>query len=231
MSLRERAAKSWEQAMAANLANIDASLSRTPPGGRLLDLGCDDGTNTLRFAEAARAKELHGVELVQTRAELARQRGIIVAQASLNERLPYPDDRFDLVVSNQVIEHLSDTDCFVSETRRVLRSGGVAIISTENLASWHNIGALVFGWQPFSLTNISQTRGGIGNPIALHRGDEPPQKSWEHVRVFGYRGLVELFQAHGFVDVRALGAGYFPLPAGFGRRDPRHAAFLTIVAS
>jgi SAM-dependent methyltransferase len=137
---------------------------------------------------------------------------------------------FDSVVSNQVIEHLSDTDRFVSELWRVLRPGGVAVTSTENLASWHNVAALTLGWQPFSLTNVSSTRLGIGNPLAIHRGADANLKSWEHLRVFAARGLRELFEAHGFKEIALLGAGYYPLPSGAARFDPRHAAFLTVVA-
>jgi hypothetical protein len=48
--------------------------------------------------------------------------------------------------------------------------------------------------------------------------------------VFAYRGLRELFHAHRFTDVHLCGAGYYPLPAAVARRDPRHAAFLTVVS-
>jgi hypothetical protein len=130
-----------------------------------------------------------------------------------------------------VIEHLFDTDTFVSEIRRLLKPGGVSVTSTENLASWHNIGALLMGWQPFSLTNVTSKRGGVGNPLAVTRDNGPPPAGWQHHRVFAARGLSELFEAHGFERVELLGAGYYPFSPKLGRRWPRHASFLTVVAS
>jgi SAM-dependent methyltransferase len=230
-TLARRAETMFARAMALNLENIERSVRAAPPGGRLVDLGCDDGGRTLGFASAARAEEVHGVELAGTPAEAARARGITVTEADLNEMLPFDDARFDVVVSNQVLEHLGDTDIFVSEVARVLAPGGVAVVSTENLASWHNIGALVLGWQPFSLSNVTSRRAGLGNPLAVHRGEPPGAASWQHTRVFSYRGLRELFESHGLVVREVLGAGYFPLPAAAGRLEPRHAAFLTVVAS
>ena len=151
---------------------------------------------------------------------------------SVEDGLPYADESFDLVISNQVIEHVTDTDMFVRECARVIAPSGAVIISTENLASWHNIGALLFGWQPFSLTNVSSTVGGLGNPAAVHRGKSHVQPvSWQHMRVFAYRGLAELMRAHGLDVRRAVGAGYYPFPSGAGRLDPRHAALITFAAS
>jgi hypothetical protein len=48
---------------------------------------------------------------------------------------------------------------------------------------------------------------------------------------FSYLGLRELFESHGLSVRAVLGAGYFPLPAAVGRLEPRHAAFLTVVAT
>jgi SAM-dependent methyltransferase len=214
-----------------NLENIKVALRRRPGGGVLLDLGCADGERTLEFVGAARASSVHGIEITPSHAAAARERGIAVLEADLNDRLTFPDEAFDTVVSNQVIEHLADTDRFVSELRRILRPGGVAVTSTENLASWHNVSALAFGWQPFSLTNVSSTRLGLGNPLAIHRNEGANLKTWEHLRVFAARGLRELFEAHGFHSVELLGAGYYPLPSRVGHVDTRHAAFLTVVAS
>jgi 2-polyprenyl-3-methyl-5-hydroxy-6-metoxy-1,4-benzoquinol methylase len=216
--------------MALNLANIEQALESLPAGGRLLDLGCDDGALTLKFAEAARAPEVYGVELVQAAANAARERGISVTEADLNHPLPFRDGEFDVVVSNQVIEHLVNTDTFVSEIGRILSPRGVAVTSTENLASWHNIAALALGWQPFSLSNVTKQRSGLGNPLAIHRQEETSRETWQHVKVFSYRGLRELFESHGLTVRAILGAGYYPLATGVGKLEPRHAAFLTVVA-
>ena len=105
------------------------------------------------------------------------------------------------------------------------------MISTENLASCHNIAALIMGWQPFSLTNVSAKRLGLGNPLAVHRGESWQQPStWRHRRVFAYRGLVELLESHVFEIAAVRGAGYYPLPRKVAQIDPRHSAFLTVKA-
>lgn len=216
--------------MEANLDNINRLLGASPRP-RLLDIGCDDGLRTLSFAAHASATEIFGFEAVPERAEAARSRGIQIEVGDIAGGLPWPDASFDAIVSNQVIEHVSDTDAFVRECRRVTRPNGIVIVSTENLASWHNIAALVLGWQPFSLTNISATIGGLGNPAAIFRDRPHTQPStWQHVHVFAYRGLSELFANHGLLVDEIAGAGYYPLPARLGCRDPRHAAFITVAA-
>ena len=119
------------------------------------------------------------------------------------------------MVSNQVIEHLADTDVFVAEIARVLEPGGYAVISTENLASWHNVFALVFGWQPFSLTNVSATCMGLGNPLAVHRAEEwQYHASWQHRRVFAY-AVSSSFLRRTDLRSKLLGApGTIRFPAG-----------------
>lgn len=227
--LHRAAVRLFDRALADNLRNIEELLALAPPSD-LLDLGCDDGLNSIRFARAARARSIAGVEAVPERADLARGRGVDVVVGDLNEPLPFDDDRFGAVVSNQVLEHLVDTDRFVSEIARVLAPGGIAVLSTENLAGWHNVASLALGWQPFSLANVSAPSGSLGNPLALHRGRPHPHASWEHRRVFAHRGLLELLAVHGLRVERVLGAGYYPLPSRLGRVDPRHAAFLAVAA-
>src|SRR5262249_22326239 len=156
--------RAFERAMQVNLDNIEKGIAGA--GGRLLDLGCGDGERTMQFARAAQAASVTGVEVTDEHAAEAHARGIEVVRADLSERLPMDDGSFDVVLSNQVIEHLADTDTFVAECKRLVRPGGLCVCSTENLASWHNVAALTLGWQPFSLTNVSSMRLGIGNPIA-----------------------------------------------------------------
>lgn len=217
----------WNNAAAHNLRNI-MSFLEPEPSACFLDLGCDNGDLTLNLAEKVGTRCLYGVEIVPRRAEEARMKGIHVEESDLNSPLKFQDGFFDVVHANQVIEHVHATDVFVDEIYRVLKPGGYAVISTENLSSWHNIAALLFGWQPFSLTNVSSCTLGLGNPLALLRGQSHQFKSWEHIRVFSYRGLKELFASHGFLIRAVLGAGYYPLLSTLATWDPYHAAFLTM---
>jgi SAM-dependent methyltransferase len=216
-----------------NRANLIALLREKSAGGaeRLLDIGCDDGAWTSELAKATGAGEVHGVEIVPEAAALAAERGITIWRIDANQGLSgIPSDYFDAVHSNQVIEHVTSVDTFVSEIHRVLRPGGYAVVSTENGSSWHNVAAAAMGWQIFSLTNVSERVAGLGNPWALQRGKEAFASSWTHKTIFNYRGLLELFEVHGFRELTIRGAGYFPLPSRLGTIDVRHSAFMTIGA-
>jgi SAM-dependent methyltransferase len=225
----------WDDATSAYRRKLLAAL---PRGGtlRLLDVGCDDGgwTDDVRRAMGIGAEQVIGIEAVPTRAALAAARGFDVRTADLETVWPVPDAAVDVVHANQVIEHVHRLDHFVTETVRVLVPGGAAVVCTENLASWHNIGALVLGWQPFSTTNISAVRP-IGNPQALHAGESPTMgETWQHVHVLALSGLKDLFVAHGLVVEHVFAAGYHPaagrLARAFERLDPRHAHFIGVVA-
>jgi SAM-dependent methyltransferase len=53
----------------------------------------------------------------------------------LNDRLPFPSDSFDAVVSIGGVEHLSQPCHFIHECNRVLRPGGVLIVTAPNISS------------------------------------------------------------------------------------------------
>jgi 2-polyprenyl-3-methyl-5-hydroxy-6-metoxy-1,4-benzoquinol methylase len=109
----------------------------------ILDVGCYDGTMMARYFKTL-PQECHGVECAPEQKIKAELRGMKVASFDLNGRWPYPDDKFDVVFSTQVIEHLHNTRLFVEEMFRVLKPGGTAIVTSENLCSLLNCSALAF---------------------------------------------------------------------------------------
>jgi SAM-dependent methyltransferase len=224
----------WDEAEVSYHAKILESLDRDP-SALVLDVGCDDGvwTDQVRRQVGVPPNHVYGLELVRGRAERARRRGFHVRTGDLEERWPFADAAFDVVQANQVIEHVKALDHFVTEMRRVLAPGGTAIICTENLASWHNVAALALGYQPFSLTNISKVRP-IGNPFALHAGEEPKAESWQHVHVLTLTGLLEILAANGLPVTESWGTGYYPFPgrlaSSLAAHDPRHAHFIAVVS-
>lgn len=219
----------FEKAMMMNYRNI-LKMAGKDPSCAFLDLGCDDGKWTMCVAEQIGTKDVSGLDIVSSRLKKARKNGVRTKLADLSCKLPYNNGVFDVVHANQVIEHVPNVDMFVSEIFRVLKKGGYAIVSTENGSSWHNILAAIMGWQIFSSTNVSSKVSGIGNPLAIHKNEKHQLSSWTHKTIFNYRGLKDIFAVHGFKNGKIVGSGYYPLPAFFGRIDPRHSHFITIKA-
>ena len=205
-------------------------IAAGPPRARLVDLGCFNGAFTVDLAAAARAREIVGVEWLPQHATAARVRGIQVVEADLNGPMPFPDASFDLVHSNQLIEHLRGTDAFLREAGRICAPGGRIVISTNNLSSWHNVGALMLGMQPLPLHVSDEIH--VGNPFDPRRGRPHADVGQTHLRVFTTRALRELAQAHGLRVTAARLNGYYPLPPalarGAARIDPLHAAFIVL---
>ena len=197
---------------------------------KILDIGCHDGVYTRRIIEASGSKNVWGLEIMPENAKLAKENGVKVVIGDIEKKFPFKDNEFDVIFSNQVIEHVKDCDFFMKEVYRILKPGGVTIHSTENGSSWHNILASIFGWQIFSLTNFSHITRNIGNPLSAHSGEEAEADSWLHVRIWNYQGLNDYFKAFKYKKVKTYGAGYHPPIPYLHKIDPRHAHFITTVA-
>jgi SAM-dependent methyltransferase len=199
-------------------------------GGALLDIGTHKGEFAERVAKRVGATRVAGIDFVQEHAEDARARGIDIACANIDDGLPYDDEEFDTVHANQVIEHVRRSDAFLREVHRVLRPGGLALISTNNFSSWHNVGALALGYQPMP-AHVSDELI-VGNPLDPLRGREH-EDGRAHLRLFTGRALVELCAVHGLERVKLRTAGYYPLPPRLGRIMARidriHGAFLIVL--
>jgi SAM-dependent methyltransferase len=97
----------------------------------LLDVGVGSG-RSLRFLEAAGVADrirFHAVDLKPQRLDkvYARDRWQLT-QADVNDGLPFPDATFDVLICEQVLEHLTDARRSIAEMARVLRPGGLFIL-------------------------------------------------------------------------------------------------------
>jgi SAM-dependent methyltransferase len=97
------------------LENVFVHSRLPPPPGRLLDLGCAEGTNAIAMASLG----FHVVGIDRRRPPLGHP-NFQMLHASL-ARLPFPDDSFDVAVAMSAVE--SD-QVAVAEVARVLRPGG-----------------------------------------------------------------------------------------------------------
>lgn len=197
-------------------------------GGTFLDCGCGDGEFTRALADKARVGATYGVETVEERAKAAEARNITIARVDLNQRLPWDDGFFDIVHANQLLEHLHSTDDFLREIRRLVKPGGYAVLSTNNLASWHNVASLVLGMQPMPMHVSSEVI--LGNKLDPYRGFKFGSREDSHLRIFSFLGLKDLCEHHGFRVEDLRSAGYYPFPPALARPlaavDRRHGVFL-----
>jgi len=104
-----------------------------PPNVKVLDIGCGFG-QSLGY-HRARGCDAHGVELdVNIRSVAERYRlNIMVGLFNADN---YDPDSFDYVTLDQVIEHVSDPITFMEGVKRVLKPGGITVISTPNAQGW-----------------------------------------------------------------------------------------------
>lgn len=183
-----------------------------------LDCGCGDGEFTLQMANKIGTKNIYGIEIIDSEIKKAKKNGIKVNKVDLDSIFPYPDNKFSVITAIQVIEHLFEVDNFVSEIYRILKPGGIVVISTENLASLHNIAALLIGLQPSTGPYISQKYSIGFHPlnkvhVIAHEKNEYLKVMRGHTRVMAYRSFIQLFKTYGFKVVDQKTAGYYPFPS------------------
>ncbi len=117
------------------------------PRGRLLDIGCAGGELTTLLGTLG--WQVEGVEREPALVAVAGSRGIPVRCLDFDrEPFPWAPASFDAAVAGEVLEHVIDTDHLLGEAARILRPGGVLVVTTPNLASFENRIRLLLGRYP-----------------------------------------------------------------------------------
>ena len=154
-----------------------------PPGAVVLDYGCGSGT-VVEMLRAA-GYDACGVDIRWPGAnigdieasELGREG--VLRYYEEGGRLPFDDDSFDVVVSDQVFEHVVPLEASVREIERVLRPGGVAYHHFPSRAVWRegHIGIPLAHRMPPGRARLAYTtalrRAGFGK-----FKDDRPAREW-----------------------------------------------------
>ncbi|MGA9874664.1 MAG: class I SAM-dependent methyltransferase [Solirubrobacteraceae bacterium] len=167
---------------------VATAHSRLDGSPRVLDVGCGEG----HFAVAllCAGAQVVAVDVAAEPLRRARERHPELDALLVEPEVPLPleDSSFDVVWAGETIEHVADTSRWLSELRRVLRSGGLLLLTTPN-----------HGW----LLRLW---------LALHRGEfekhfDPRS---DHLRFYTRGSLAALLGDFGFEDVAVRGAGGLP---------------------
>lgn len=151
-------------------------------GDRLLDVGCGDGTFTLRLGHEYR--QVYGIDMQEDYIEIFKRRvatgGKFNAEVMSASAMDFPDEHFDAIVTIETLEHVADLTGAAREINRVLKPGGQLVITVPNR------------WFPcenhgMAIGDFELRRAPLLNYFPwLHR-------KWAKARVFKVGDLDELF--------------------------------------
>lgn len=117
-----------------NIANVqlavlrDAGVVGSSSPLKVLDLGCGNGSTVKGWANLG--VDAYGCDFSfkpGPDVERLSEEGRISLIAGAPYRLPYPDGHFDVLVTNQVMEHVRDYPATLAETRRVIKPNGCCL--------------------------------------------------------------------------------------------------------
>ena len=119
-----------ESRLRATVAQVEL-IKRYGNGTRLLDIGCGEGFflfNASKFGYVGK-----GVELSQDAAEYARREFGLDVEVKSFEELRFSENHFDVVTMWQVLEHLLYPLTTLEEIHRILKPGGMLVITTPDI--------------------------------------------------------------------------------------------------
>ena len=154
------------------LSHLTASLARVAPRarGRLLDVGC--GEKPFEHLFKPYVTDYIGVEYEPTflLTETGRRARSVVDVTYDGRRLPFPDADFDTVLSSQVLEHTPHPGALIQEMGRVLRPGGVLLLSAPFSFRLHEEPHDYFRYSPHGLRHLCDAAGLEVEQIEPHGG-------------------------------------------------------------
>lgn len=164
---------------------------------RVLDVGCGDGVFACEISRLKGA-ETWGLEIDQAAAKRARQTLDKVLVGDIGVLLnDLPKGHFDLIVFNDVLEHMVDPFHVLSEVRSKLSKDGYVLSSIPNIRYFHTLYALVMGgeWEYaesgildrthlrfFTSKSIQNMYERLGYSIVRHEGINPMPTHPKHYK-------------------------------------------------
>jgi 2-polyprenyl-3-methyl-5-hydroxy-6-metoxy-1,4-benzoquinol methylase len=120
-------------------------LDRIPADARnVLEFGCGEAPLGAALKKRQRVRVV-GVELDRAAAAIARKRIDDVYEGDVREIVSILDERFDVIVGGDIVEHLDEPWSFLGDLRRICTPGGKLLLSLPNVAHASIIADLLQG--------------------------------------------------------------------------------------
>lgn len=162
------------------------------PGEKILDLGCGSGLSLLEAQ--ALGGEAYGIETDPNIRRIADALGLRIHIGNIYDQ-PFPGVQFDLIVLNQVIEHIPEPENTLEALKNRLKPGGRIILAFPNLnaLSRHLAGERWIHWhipfhlQHFDRSHFEQLAGRLGFKVNKVRTVTPNIWTLLQLRAFAFR--------------------------------------------
>jgi SAM-dependent methyltransferase len=166
----------------ANSHRVALGLAATERPGRALDLGAGQGA----ISQALRDR---GFEVTATDVNTSQFRasGVTCLKTDLNRPLPFSEGSFDLVMAVEILEHLESPRGLLREIFRVLRPGGLAVVTTPNITSFPSrVLFLATGWFDLFVPMRRRLQDPLDNEADGHISPVPGWLLRYHLREGGF---------------------------------------------
>jgi ubiquinone/menaquinone biosynthesis C-methylase UbiE len=201
-NLASRAKRRWR---------FSTTIPLVEQGGTMLDVGCGLGTDSI-LLHLAKGVQVTGIDMDQGSLEtgavrvgwlserLGLQRDAIATPRKMNAaNLAFHDAQFDIVWSNESIEHIHPTDALFKEVHRVLKPGGRFFVINQN------------GLSVYERLKAFKTRG-----FDVYAHDTDPLTGERILiaeeRLLTPRACCRLLERLGFGDAHVMLNGVLPSP-------------------
>jgi len=173
----------------------------------VVDLGAGKGDDLMLARDVNPNASLNAIESYRPYQEVLTSAGIQVHAGNIErDKFPFSDESVDVIIANQILEHVKEVFWILHEVSRTIAIGGHFIIGVPNLASLHNRVLLAFGCQPSAIQNRSA-----------------------HVRGYTKGDIIDIMEScfpGGYELVRFGGSNFYPFPPLMAK--PLAAAFPTM---
>ena len=164
-------------------------LNYIPQGTKTtLEFGCGSG-NFSKLIKTEHRAECWGVEVHPHYAGMASEKLDKVINAEAHQALnQIPENYFDCIIFNDVLEHLQDPYSLLRNVKTKLRQHGVVVASVPNVRFWSNLKALAINgtWDYSETGRLDKT----------------------HLRFFTYNSLTKMFRQLDYDIVTVEGIGH-----------------------
>ena len=191
----------WQNVIDNIFRILDKNLKKFQPDN-MIDIGCGDGATTVRIANYynLNMNKVYGVDYDDALLNSSKQLFNVKKTDLETDHIPFEDNTFDLVICNQVLEHLKYYRKVIDDLIRITSANGYIIIGIPNLSHLINRIYLLFGRQPLCIDLDSS-----------------------HVRSFTHKSFSKMLVSINIVKlVDCNGSLMYPLPYFIANRIKNH---------